>query len=517
MAPVYGLAENAVAVALPTRGQTPMIDRISRKAFSRGGIAEPVADDADVMEVVSCGSPISAHEVRIVDAYGYVLKERHEGQLEFRGPSATSGYFRNEAKTRELFHDGWLASGDRAYVADGRVYITGRIKDIVIRGGQHIYPHEVEDAVSSIPGIRKGGAAMFGVVDHSSGTERIVVLAETDETDTVTIEALRTRARQATVDAVGMAPDDIVLVRPGTVPKTQSGKIRRSAARDLYLAGQLQTPRTAMKRQMVRLFLAGLPARMTRLGRASAEAAYAMWWWAAIAIAALIGVVAIIVLPRLSWRWFVVRKLAGWALAAVGASPVVSSADRIPGQGAVLMFNHASYADALVLGAVLPGEPAYLAKKEFAGQWLIGLLLRRLGVLFVERFELAGSLADIAAAIAEAGRDRTLVIFPEGTFTARAGLSGFYLGGFKIAAEAGLSVLPGVLRGTRTMLRSNQWVPRRASISVLIGDPIQPKGKDFASILRMRDAVRDVILARCGEPDINELIKPPSPNLSKAP
>jgi 1-acyl-sn-glycerol-3-phosphate acyltransferase len=180
------------------------------------------------------------------------------------------------------------------------------------------------------------------------------------------------------------------------------------------------------------------------------------------------------------------------------------------------MFNHASYADALVLGAVLPGEPAYLAKKEFAGQWLIGLLLRRLGVLFVERFELAGSLADIAAAIAEAGRDRTLVVFPEGTFTARAGLSGFYLGGFKIAAEVGLSVLPGVLRGTRTMLRSNQWVPRRASISVQIGDPIQPKGKDFTSVLRLRDAVREVILARCGEPDINELIKPPSPNSSKA-
>jgi 1-acyl-sn-glycerol-3-phosphate acyltransferase len=181
------------------------------------------------------------------------------------------------------------------------------------------------------------------------------------------------------------------------------------------------------------------------------------------------------------------------------------------------MFNHASYADALVLVAILPGEPAYLAKKEFADQWLIGFLLRRLGVLFVERFELAGSLADIAVAIAEAGRDRTLVVFPEGTFTARVGLSGFYLGGFKIAAEAGLSVVPGVLRGTRTMLRSNQWIPRRASISVEIAAPMQPRGKDFSSILRMRDGVRQVMLGLCGEPDVNELIKPPSPGSSKAP
>jgi acyl carrier protein len=516
MAPVYGLAENAVAVALPAPGQTPMIDRISRKAFSRGGIAEPAADNTDVMEVVSCGPPIPDHEVRIVDEHGSILSERREGQLEFRGPSATSGYFRNEAKTRELFHDGWLASGDRAYVADGRVYITGGIKDIVIRGGQHIYPHEVEDAVNGIPGIRKGGTAMFGVVDQSSGTERIVVLAETDEADAVASEALRTRARQATVDAVGMAPDDIMLVGPGTVPKTQSGKIRRAAVRDLYLAGHLQTRGVAIERQMVRLFLAGLPVRMTRLGRTTAEAAYAVWWWTVAAIAVLADVVVITVLPALAWRWSAVRRLARSALAAVGATPVISGANRIPNRGAVLMFNHASYADALVLGAVLPGEPAYLAKKEFAYQWLIGFLLRRLGVLFVERFELAGSLADIAAATAEAGRDRILVVFPEGTFTARAGLSGFYLGGFKIAAESGLSVIPGALRGTRTMLRSNQWLPRHTRISVEIGEPIRPKGKEFTSVLRLRDAVHHVILAYCGEPDINELIKPAPPSSSKA-
>jgi len=511
MAPVYGLAENAVAVALPVPGRAPVIDRISRKAFSGNGIVEPAAGDADVMEVVSCGRPVPGHEVRIVDDRGRTLGERREGHLEFRGPSATSGYFRNEAKTRELFHDGWLASGDRAYVADGRVYITGRIKDIVIRGGQHIYPHEVEDAVSSIPGIRRGGAAMFGVIDPSSGTERIVVLAETDETDTLASEALRMHARQATVDAVGMAPDDIVLVTPGTVPKTQSGKIRRAAARDLYLAGQLHPRQVAMKRQMVRLFMAGLPARMMRLGRMAAEATYAVWWWTVVTFAVLAGVVAITMLPRLSWRWFAVRKLARCALAAVGTSPVVSGPHRIPSRDAVLMFNHSSYADALVLGAVLPGEPAYLAKKEFAGRWPVGLLLRRLGVLFVERFELAGSLADIAVAIAEAGHDRILVVFPEGTFTARAGLSGFYLGGFKIAAEAGLPVVPGVLRGTRTMLRSDRWFPRRASISVEVSEPIWPKGKDFASVLRLRDGARQIILARCGEPDVNALIKPPSP------
>ena len=84
---------------------------------------------------------------------GREAADRHEGRLEFRGPSATSGYFRNAAKTRELFHDGWLDTGDLAYMAGGEVFVTGRVKDIIIRGGQHIYPQEIEDAVSAIPGI----------------------------------------------------------------------------------------------------------------------------------------------------------------------------------------------------------------------------------------------------------------------------------------------------------------------------------------------------------------------------
>jgi len=142
MAPVYGLAECAVALALPPPGRAPVIDRVEREALSRRGMAEAASpDDANAIEVVACGQPVPDHEVRIVDDLGREVEERREGLLEFRGPSATSGYFRNEAKTRELFRDGWLDSGDRAYMANGDVFITGRIKDIIIRAGQHIYPH----------------------------------------------------------------------------------------------------------------------------------------------------------------------------------------------------------------------------------------------------------------------------------------------------------------------------------------------------------------------------------------
>ena len=148
------------------------------------GQAEPATpDDPKPLEFVACGQPLPGHEIRVVDEDGYELGERREGRLEFRGPSATRGYFHNEAKTRELIHNGWLDTADRAYMAEGDVYITGRIKDIIIRAGRHLYPQEIEEAVAGIPGIRKGGVVVFGVADRTSGTERVVVIAETRETD----------------------------------------------------------------------------------------------------------------------------------------------------------------------------------------------------------------------------------------------------------------------------------------------------------------------------------------------
>jgi 1-acyl-sn-glycerol-3-phosphate acyltransferase len=101
-----------------------------------------------------------------------------------------------------------------------------------------------------------------------------------------------------------------------------------------------------------------------------------------------------------------------------------------------------------------------------------------------------------------------MVFFPEGTFTRRAGLSGFYLGAFKVAAEANLPILPGVIRGTRSMLRSDQWFPRHTAINIEIGEPVMPSGTDFRSVLRLRDEVRDIVLSHCGEPDLGDLIKP---------
>ena len=141
-----------------------------------------------------------------------------------------------------------------------------------------------------------------------------------------------------------------------------------------------------------------------------------------------------------------------------------------------------------IVAAVLPGEPTYVAKKELAGQIFAGPLLRRLGVLFLDRFDVADSLADLESVTAAARQKRLLVFFPEGTFTRRAGLSGFYLGAFKVAAQAKLPVVPGILRGTRSMLRGDQWFPRWSPISVTHREsrsrpraPILPRWCNFAT------------------------------------
>jgi 1-acyl-sn-glycerol-3-phosphate acyltransferase len=509
MAPVYGLAECSVGLAFPPLDRPPLIDRVNYDQLSRNGIAQPTnPDDPKPFEIVSSGQPLPGHEVRIVDEAGRELGDRREGRLEFRGPSTTRGYFHNETKTRSLFSDGWLDSGDRAYVADGDVYVTGRVKDIIIRAGRHLYPQEIEEAVAEIPGIRKGGVAVFSVNDPRSGTERVIVLAETRELDATARAKLQTRTHEIATDVAGTPPDEIVLAPPHTVPKTSSGKIRRSAAKELYESGHIGPSQRALWLQVLRLSLAGVGPQLKRMIARFGGVIYAAWWWTVVGLAFVLAWLVVLVVPRLTWRWRIVRTIARAGLAMVGVPISIAGSEHVPEGNSMLVFNHTSYADLIVLAAILPGAPLYVAKRELADQFFAGPFLRRLGVIFVERYDVSGRLADTEAIVASAKRGRNVIFFPEGTFTRRPGLSAFYLGAFKVAADAGLPILPGIIRGTRTILRSDQWFPRWSPVSVQIEEAIRPSGTNFASVIRLRDSVRNIVLAHCGEPDIAELVKP---------
>ena len=183
--PVYGLAECSVALCVPPVGRGPLIDRVARLPCEREGRAEPAAtQDRSALQFLSVGAPLPRHEVRVIDDTGLEVPERTLGHLVFRGPSAMSGYFRSpDATAAAKRPDGWLESGDLAYQSGGEIYIAGREKDLIIKGGRNYIPQEIEEVAGSVEGIRKGCVAAFGVADPSLGTEALVVVAETRATD----------------------------------------------------------------------------------------------------------------------------------------------------------------------------------------------------------------------------------------------------------------------------------------------------------------------------------------------
>ncbi|AWM86342.1 AMP-binding protein [Microvirga sp. 17 mud 1-3] len=503
MVPVYGLAESSVGLAFPPRGRAPIVDRVGRQTLTRNGVARPAApEDATALEFVACGQPLPKHQIRIVDEDGRELPERHEGRLQFKGPSATAGYFRNPEKTQALFDGNWLESGDRAYIAGGDIYITGRIKDMIKRAGRNIYPQELEDRVGSLDGVRKGCVAVFASPDPRTGTERLVVMAETRLTDPSQLDTLRLAIIDASQSILDLPPDDIIFVPPHTVPKTSSGKIRRSAARALYETGGAGGGLHHPSLQVARLLVASALPRLHRARRALGSWAYAAWWWLLLGTVAFVLWPTVVLLPRRSWRWSALGTGARLFFRLSGIPLSIEAAAPLPSRAFVLIANHSSYLDGAVLSAAIPGGLTFVAKQELAEQILAGPFLRRLGTVFVRRTDPAGGVADTGHALEAVCAGGRLAWFPEGTFTRMPGLLAFHLGAFEIASQASAPIVPVVIRGTRSILRSDQWLPRRGAIAVYIGEPIDPAGQDFTAAIRLRDTARAQILARLGEPDL---------------
>lgn len=503
MYPVFGLAECSVGLAFPPPGRAPVVDRIKREVFMRDGRAVPAAaDDANALCFVACGQALAGHQIRLVDSTGYEVGEREEGRLEFQGPSATSGYYRNPEQTRRLFHGAWLDSGDLAYMAGNDVYITGRVKDVIIRAGRNIYPHELEEAIGNLPGIRKGCVAVFGSIDRATATEKLVVLAETHATDPDVRERLQTAITALAVDLTGAAPDDVVLASPHTVLKTSSGKVRRAASRELYERGRLTAPTRPAWRQILRLAWSGVSPQLRRATRGAGAMLYALYAWTLFWIMAPPVWLAVAALPRPAWALAVIRAAARTLQRLSGVSFHVQGLDRLPHSPCVIVANHASYLDGIFLTAVLPREFSFVAKREFTSRFIARVFLRHIGVEFVERVDLTRGVEDARQVAQAVRRGKTLMFFPEGTFTRTPGLLPFHMGAFAAAAEAGAPVVPIAIRGTRSILRSDQWFPRRGTVTVTIGAPVQPAGDDWASAIQLRDAARAEILRYCGEPDL---------------
>jgi 1-acyl-sn-glycerol-3-phosphate acyltransferase len=329
-----------------------------------------------------------------------------------------------------------------------------------------------------------------------------VLLAETRITDAAESQALKQKIGETCTTVLDVPPDVIELVPPRTVPKTSSGKIRRSAARALYESGLPTQHERSLWWQVMWLTLSGVGNRLRRARRWLGEVIYAGYWWTLLVAMASLVWPTVILLPGAHRPHRLVRWAVRSFLWATGAPAKVEWEGKLPDDGVMIVANHASYLDALVIAGVIPGPLSFVAKEELARQRIAGPFLRRLGTLFVRRIDPKGGVEDTQRQLEAARAGARIVSFPEGTLTRRPGLLGFHLSAFLVAAQAGIPVLPVAVRGTRSILRGEQWFPRRGAIVVHVGKPLGPQGTDFAAAIMLRDQARAAMLEHYGEPDL---------------
>lgn len=506
MLPVYGLAESSLAVAMPPLDREPRVQTVSRLLLEKEGRAVTAAEEKMPLRLVSCGRPLPGHEVRITDAEGAVLSETREGNLEFRGPSTMLGYYRNPDATRAAMKgDGWVASGDRGYIAEGEVFVTGRSKDMIIRAGRNLHPQEIEELVADVSGVRRGCVAAFGISDPDQGTERLVVVAETRKETADERQRIAHDIQTRLAEFFDVPADEVLVVPPRTVPKTSSGKLRRSDCRAQYVKGELAAAR---KRRTPLLKLEAAQAAVA-LGHRLAVVGRWVYGLYALAIAALgllpLWLLALLVPSRdamAAVTRFAIRtwlRVTGCRLRTRGLEHV----EEAPPGPLVFVANHACYLDPLLAIAALPRDCAFVVKREAMAWPVLGRIFRRLEHVPVERFDPKESLASAERLRQVLDGGRSLFFFPEGTFAQAAGLLPFRLGAFKLAAESGRPVVPVALVGTRRWLTG--VLLRRTRLELVVEAPIVAATSALSELVRLRDESAERISGWVGEPRLDEV------------
>ncbi len=235
LATCYAMAENVFAVTQGGIDSPVTVDWVDRQALLNRQSAEPAQDPESALPMLSAGRPISGVEVRVLDPQGRDLPERQVGEIALRSHCMLSGYYRRPDLTEKAFLDGWYVTGDLGYMADGEVYITGRKKDLIIVGGKNVYPQDLERLASEVPGVHPGRVAAFGVANQQTGTEEVVVVAESDEPPKE-FARIADEVRQRVTRGSDVALRYVLIVERNWLLKTSSGKVARAANREKYLS-----------------------------------------------------------------------------------------------------------------------------------------------------------------------------------------------------------------------------------------------------------------------------------------
>ncbi|HMD97860.1 MAG TPA: AMP-binding protein [Terriglobia bacterium] len=521
--PCYGLAESSVALAFPPIDRRPVIDTIRRDVFEREGRAiagEPGQSLAvsKVLRYVANGRAMPQHEIKLVDGDGREVPERTTGRVLFRGLSKTSGYFRNpEATEAVTTEDGWMDSGDLGYLAEGELYITGRVKELIIKGGHNITPQEVEAAAAETAGVRKGCVAAFGVVDPETGTERFVVAAETRATASDELARIEAGIIHNVGLIVGTPPDKVVLLPPQSIPKTSSGKIRRNETRSLYERNELAAGKRPPWLQIVRLWLRNADAWAAARLRRSVASLRGRGNSAAFAATAAMGGMLVRLVPSGNTAWRVIRPWAQLGLRLSGEHWTARNGEQSPAKPAVLMASRTGPLDPLVLAAGWPQRFVFSDLAALAGlPRSAAFLLRPLvappikgqinGQVHAPNAPGGGELQQVIRRALEDGC--SVLVFPESAPGAAAHRSRFRLDAIRAAAETSSPIYPVAVRGKslhavgsvgddRDEESDGDGLAGRQQTEVCVGEPVRPRaGDDHAAI---RQQVRERIVRLCDE------------------
>jgi len=236
--PAYGMAEAVVAVSFGPAGRPWRRLCVSASALRQQGVvvlAEPTCEmpNDDVLELVSNGAPLAGIHVQVRDDTGQILSPGHHGTLWVKGHSIATRYVHGEESKR--FVDGWYDTGDRGFLWDGEVYVTGRVKDIISRGGVKVGAHEIEATAETALLLRPGRVAAFAHLNHSLGREMLVLVVARRFDDDEPV--LRRRVTEAVLRECSMAIDTLVFTAAAPLPRTTSGKLQRGMVRELWLCG----------------------------------------------------------------------------------------------------------------------------------------------------------------------------------------------------------------------------------------------------------------------------------------
>jgi fatty-acyl-CoA synthase len=230
--PCYGLAEGTLAASMRSPGQR--MHTIPSPADTNGS--------SGVTKLVAVGKPMNDTEIRIRSRRGTWLDDGTIGEICLRGPAVTAGYLGAQGLQPATDRNGWLATGDLGFVVGSELFVTGRLKDLIIIGGRNVYPQDIEATAAEVPGLRPGRIAAFGITEPERATEVLVLLAEFTNAAAESAASAASALRQRLRTRFAVTPYDIVLLRRGQIPLTTSGKIRRSQARLDYQRGALVDP-----------------------------------------------------------------------------------------------------------------------------------------------------------------------------------------------------------------------------------------------------------------------------------